>query len=63
MKHEYEILDIAPSNPIKTEFYHVESDWSVVVDGINRVAMEINNKTGETRPYDYEQAVLEMFGR
>lgn len=44
----------------ETEWEFVQSEWSVYIDGITKTATEYNSKTGESRPYDYEQAMREL---
>lgn len=60
---DYEIINIPAAKPTEAaKWRYIESDWMVCVDGISKTAQEVNRKTGETRPYDYDKAMREMFG-
>ncbi len=57
----YETLNISPTRTVETtEYEYIESEWGVIIDGINGKAWEVNSKTGETRPYDYSKAMQEL---
>ena len=59
---DFDVINISASDVIQAaEFTYVESDWTICINGIKGTAIEINRKTGETRPYDYEKALKEMF--
>jgi len=62
-KFEYEVIDIAPKNPViqASDYEFIESEWAIVINGMNKTAQEVNRKTGESRPYDYEKAMSELF--
>lgn len=60
---DYEIHEIQAMNTTQAaEYRQVESEWTVIVDGETKTAIERNRKTGEMRPYDYDKAVSEMLG-
>jgi hypothetical protein len=59
---DFEIITIPAASDEVREWRFVENDWMVIADGTTKTAYEYNRKTGETRPFDYAEAMRAIYG-